>query len=206
MIYIFGLGNPGEEYKDSRHNAGRELLQYFAKKNNFPEFDMDKKSNSLISKSEIGKEKTALVLPETFMNRSGKSVAYFIKAPTGKKKEIKNLIVVYDDLDLPLGTIKISYNKSSGGHNGLESIIKAVKSLEFVRIRIGVSPTTPKGKIKKPGINLPSKQAEKKVIDFILSNFSPKEKESLKKVYKIASEALETIVSSGRERAMNVFN
>lgn len=199
MIYIFGLGNPGEEYKDGRHNAGRNMLEYFAKKNGFEDFAVDKKSNSLISKGQVGKEKVLLLLPETFMNRSGKSVSYFIKAPTGKKKEIKNLVVVYDDLDLPIGTIKISYNKSSGGHNGLESIIKAVKSKEFVRIRIGVAPTTPKGKIKKP-------EGEKKVIDFILGNWKPTEKETLKKVWKLGSEALETLISEGRERAMNSFN
>ncbi len=206
MIYIFGLGNPGREYKESRHNAGRNFLQYFAKKYDFLEWAMDKKSNSLIAKGQIGKEKISLVLPETFMNKSGKSVSYFIKTPTGKKKEIKNLVVVYDDLDLPIGKIKISYNKSSGGHNGLESVIRAVKSQEFVRIRIGVAPTTPKGKIKKPGADLPSKQAGKKVIDFILGDWKPTEKETLKKVYKVAFEALETIISSGRERAMNTFN
>ena len=206
MIYIFGLWNPGDEYKSSRHNAGRELLQYFAKKNDFSDFEMDKKSNSLISKGGVGKEKVILVLPETFMNRSGKSVSYFIKASTGKKKEIKNLVVVYDDIDLPLGTIKISYNKSSGGHNGLESVIKAIKSQEFMRIRIGVAPSTLKGKVKKPGADLPNKQAEKKVIDFILGNWKPTEKEALKKVFKTASEALETLISSGHERAMNQFN
>ena len=92
MIYIFGLGNPGEEYENSRHNAGRELLKYFSQKNDFGGFEMDKKSNSLVSKGEIEKEKVALVLPETFMNKSGKSVSYFVKPASIKNKEIKNLI------------------------------------------------------------------------------------------------------------------
>lgn len=206
MIYVFGLGNPGEEYKDTRHNVGRDILFYFAKKNGFPDFSYDKKSDSLVSKSQFNKEKITLVAPETFMNKSGKSVSYFLKPVTARKKEIKNLIVIYDDLDLPIGTIKISYNKSSGGHNGLESVIKAIKSQSFTRIRIGVSPTTSKGKIKKPGLDLPDKQAEKKVIDFILGKWKPFEKNLLEKVYKRASESIEIIIVSGHEKAMNIFN
>ena len=129
------------------------------------------------------------------MNHSGKAVAKFVKS----KKAAENLIVVYDDIDLPLGTIKISYNKGSGGHKGLESVVKALKTKEFVRIRIGISPATPTGKIKKP-------EGEKKVLDFILAKFKPAEKEILKKVFKNVSEALEILITNGRERAMNQFN
>lgn len=173
MFYIIGLGNPGEEYKDSRHNAGRQAIANLKSQN----------SNLKIIES-----------PE-FMNNSGKAVAKIIKS----KKMAENLIVVYDDIDLGLGTIKISYDKGSGGHRGLESIIKAVKTREFTRIRIGISPTTPKGKVKKP-------EGEQKVLDFILGNFSTSQKEILKKVFKTVSEAIVTIVEEGREKAMNVFN
>ncbi len=180
MFYIIGLGNPGEEYKDSRHNAGRQAIEQF--------------KNSKMENGKIAKKVKIIESPE-FMNNSGKAVAKIIKS----KKAAENLIVVYDDIDLGLGTIKISYDKGSGGHRGLESIIKAVKTREFTRIRIGISPTTPKGKIKKP-------EGEKKVLDFILGNFSTSQKESLKKVCKTVSEAITTIVEEGRERAMNVFN
>ena len=129
------------------------------------------------------------------MNHSGKFLVKFIKT----QKAAQKLIVVYDDLDLALGTFKISYNKSSGGHRGVESVIKSLKTEEFIRVRIGIAPTTPTGKIKKP-------KGEKAVLDFILSEFKPKETEILKKVFKKVSEAIVCIAEDGRERAMNVYN
>jgi peptidyl-tRNA hydrolase, PTH1 family len=175
MFYIVGLGNPGEEYINSRHNTGRMAVEFFAKKNN--------------------NKNVKTVLPDTFMNHSGKAVAKFIKS----KKAAQNLIVVHDDIDLPLGTMKISYNKGTAGHRGLDSIVKAVKTKEFVRIRIGISTATPKGKIKKP-------QGEKAVIDFILGKFKPAEMEIIKKTLKKSSQAIHTIITDGRDRAMNMFN
>ena len=175
MFYIIGLGNPGEEYKESRHNTGCMVVNFFAQNNE--------------------NKKVRIIYSDTFMNHSGKAVA---KAMVSKKS-FDNLIVVYDDIDLALGTIKISYNKSSGGHRGLESIIKTIGTKEFTRIRIGISPITPKGKLKKP-------QGEKAVLDFILGNFKLSEKEVLKKVFKKVSEALKLIVEEGRERAMNTYN
>jgi len=129
------------------------------------------------------------------MNHSGKAVAPFVKS----KKDLENLVVVYDDIDLPLGKIKISFNRSSGGHNGLQSIIKAVKSEEFVRIRIGVSPSTPSGKTKKP-------KGEQAVLKFLLGEFKKPELETLKKLSKKVSEAIEMIFAEGREKAMSLYN
>lgn len=129
------------------------------------------------------------------MNNSGRAVGKMIKS----KKAAEKLIVVYDDIDLPVGSLKISYNKSSGGHRGLESIIKTLKTQEFIRIRIGIAPTTPSGKLKKPS-------GEQKVLDFILGKFKPTEMEVLKKVFKKATEAIQTLVEEGREKAMNQFN
>ncbi len=175
MFYLVGLGNPGEEYEKSRHNAGRMAVYHASEK--------------------LKVRGVEILTPDTFMNRSGSFVAKHIKS----KKAALNLIVVYDDIDLALGSIKISFNKSSGGHNGLESVIKALKTREFIRLRIGIAPTTPTGKIKKPA-------GEQKVLDFLLSNFSPKEIETLKKVFKKTTEAILMIVEEGKERAMNVFN
>ncbi len=167
---------------------------------NFPEWEFDKKSKSQISKSKIGKEPATLILPETFMNKSGQAVSYFVKPKLKtSKKGLENLIVVHDDIDLPLGTLKISYNKGTGGHRGLDSVVKAVKTKEFVRIRIGISSATPSGKIKKP-------QGEKAVIDFILNKFKPAELEIIKKIFKKVSEAIQTLITDGRDRAMNMFN
>lgn len=190
MFYLIGLGNPGKEYETSRHNTGRMAVDYF-------------KSHTSPARQQGGNLKSAKIIESSeFMNNSGKAVAKFIKTNLSRAKAGKTaekLIVVYDDIDLPLGTMKISFNKGSGGHRGVESVIKAVKTREFTRIRIGIAPTTPGGKLKKP-------QGEKAVLDFILGNFKPKEMEILKQVFKKTSEAIQTIIEEGREKTMNEFN
>ncbi|MBI2673734.1 MAG: peptidyl-tRNA hydrolase [Candidatus Zambryskibacteria bacterium] len=160
MYIIVGLGNSGEEYARTRHNTGRMAADFIAGKI----------------------EGIRVVTPDTFMNNSGSAVA---KAMVGKSA--KKLIVIYDDLDLPLGAIKISYNRGSGGHKGVESIIKALKTKEFIRIRIGIDRNV---------------EVEK----YILSEFKKSEYEVLKKVFKRVQEAIETIVESGLTRAMTKFN
>ena len=162
MYIIVGLGNPGEEYAYTRHNTGRIVLDY-------------------ISKS--GKIDAKFVFPDTFMNKSGLAVAKVVKS----KKVAKKLIVVHDDLDLPLGALKISYNRGSGGHKGVESIIRALKTKGFIRIRIGIGR---KADVEK----------------HILGEFKKSEMEILKKVFKRASSAVSTIVKRGLEHAMNEFN
>lgn len=195
MAYIFvGLGNPGQEYEDTRHNTGRILVSLFGKAND-AEWKMDKKLNAQVAKIKIGKSPVTLVLPDTFMNNSGKSVKPLITSV----KSAEKLVVLYDDLDLPFGTNKISFNKSSGGHRGVESIIKNIKTEKFARIRVGISPTTPSGKIKKP-------KGEEAVTKVILGKFKPEELTALKKLSKKVNEALETFVSEGLEKAMTGFN
>lgn len=195
MILIVGLGNPGEEYKQSRHNTGRIILENIAKANDFSLWKNDMKLKSLKSSGEIGKEKFSFILPETFMNNSGVAVCQIID----DKKKLKNLIVVYDDIDLPLGSLKISFNRSSGGHNGLESIIKKVKSREFVRIRIGISPSSPSGKIRKP-------KGEEAMLKFLLGKYKEDELKELKKISKKVAEILEMISSEGKEKTMSIYN
>jgi PTH1 family peptidyl-tRNA hydrolase len=192
---IVGLGNPGEEYVDTRHNTGRMMLEYFAKQMKFSEWKEDKKSKSHLSRGLVGKTLVALVAPDTFMNKSGAAVSKFVKNP----KAAERMVVVYDDLDLPLGVMKLSFDRGSGGHKGIESIMRAVKTKKFVRIRVGVSPSTAAGNIRKP-------TGEKVVVNFILTRFKPHEMEELKQVFKKALHALEVIVSEGREKAMNQFN
>lgn len=206
MFYVIGLGNPGEEYEGTRHNVGRMVVQKLLKDLKVGNPDFNKKANSQVAEGKIKKEKVLFILPDTFMNKSGQAVSAFIKPKTGKDKSQQNLIVVHDDLDLPIGTLKISYNKGVGGHRGLDSVVKAVKTLEFVRVRVGISPMTSKGLAKKPGAGLSPKAAEKAVIDFILGKFKPKELEILKKVLGRASEAAQSIITDGRAKAMNVYN
>ena len=195
MLLITGLGNPGKEYEETRHNTGRIVLNFIAKANDFSEWKNDMKLKSLRVKGEIEGEKFDFLTPDTFMNNSGLAVCQIID----DKKKLKNLVVIYDDIDLPLGSLKISFNRSSGGHNGLESVIKKVKSREFVRIRIGVSPSTPTGKTKKP-------KGEDAVLKFLLGKFKEDELKEIKKLSKKISEILVILASGGKDKAMSVYN
>jgi len=152
-MFIIGLGNPGKEYENTPHNAGFEFLDYLALKNEFPAFKFDKYSNSLISK----KGNIILIKPQSFMNASGPSV----KEICGGRASA-DLIVVHDDIDLPLGSYKVSKNRGSAGHKGIESIISSLGTKDFTRIRIGVS------KEKKPDV---------------LRKFGKKDRESIESVF-----------------------
>lgn len=194
-MIIFGLGNPGKEYEISRHNTGRIVLENVAKANDFSDWKNDMKLKSLKSSGKVGGEKFDFILPETFMNNSAQAVAPLIDS----KKKLEKIVVIHDDIDLPLGSLKISFNKSSGGHNGVNSIIKKLKSQEFVRIRVGISPSTPTGKTKKP-------QGEEKVLKFLLGNFKEDELKIIKKLSKKITEALIVLSADGRNKAMSLFN
>lgn len=195
MIFIVGLGNPGKEYDGTRHNIGRAVVSSFARSRDLGEFLYDKKSNAEICAGKLKQEKITLILPDTFMNKSGNAVARFIKS----KKAAESLVVVHDDLDIPLGRLKISFNRSSGGHKGVESVIRAVKTEGFIRVRVGISKDAGKGKVKKP-------HGEKAIGDFILGKLKPIDEKEFKKIAKKAGDALEAIVLEGREKAMGTFN
>lgn len=196
MPYIIaGLGNPGEEYKNTRHNTGRIVLDKVRKHFEGDDFVFDKKINALVSEVKIGKEKVTLVAPETFMNNSGKALSLLVKTPKAAEK----LVVIYDDFSLPLGRMKISFNRSSGGHNGLESIIKNLKTEAFVRIRIGNAPSNAKGDARVP-------HGDEKIEKFILGDFKDEEIKVLNKVCKNAVEAVEITIKEGKEKAMSLFN
>lgn len=194
-FFIVGLGNPGEEYKETRHNIGRNAVFFAAKIFSFENFAENKKAAAHIAEGKIGKALVAAIVPDTYMNKSGNAVSRFVKS----KKAAENLVVLHDELDLPLGKIKISFGRGSGGHKGLESIMRALKTKDFVRVRIGISPSTPSGKLRKP-------QGEKEVIDFILGKFKKAEQEELRATFKKVSAAVETILTEGRAAAMNAFN
>jgi peptidyl-tRNA hydrolase, PTH1 family len=186
---IAGLGNPGGEYDGTRHNVGRDFLIALAKKEGAGEWKEDKKIHGQSLKGELFGKKTLLVLPDTYMNNSGRAFVSLV----GSKKQAEQLVVLQDELDLPLGVVKIAFGSSAGGHRGVDSIQRALKTKDFVRIRIGISPSTASGKIKKPD--------SKDVSDFVLGRFKPSEEEKLKKVRKTVFEALELMLTEGREVA-----
>jgi PTH1 family peptidyl-tRNA hydrolase len=195
MPYIIaGLGNPGEEYENTRHNTGRMMLDAVRKEHG-DEFAFNKKLNAHVAEGKIGKEKVTFVAPDTFMNNSGKTIVQLVKNPKAAEK----LIVIYDDFQLPIGRIRVSYNRSSGGHNGVESIIKSLKTEAFVRIRIGLMAENSKGSAKLI-------HGEEKIEKFILGKYKDAELKELKKIAKNVIQAVELIVQEGREKAMTIAN
>ncbi len=200
---IAGLGNPGQEYASTRHNTGRIMLEAIAKKFTFDAFKENIKLKALVAEGKVivgeGKEKkeekVTLVAPNNFMNRSGASLSPLITSV----KKAESLIVIYDDLDLPLGSLKISFNRSAGGHRGLENIISTLKTEAFIRVRVGIAPVTPSGKIKKP-------KGEDAVEKHIIGPFKKPELDIMKKLSKDVVAAVELIMSEGYTKAMGEYN
>lgn len=188
MILIAGLGNPGAKYSRTRHNVGFRVLDEFLKENNLLFFKLSKKFDSLISEGKIAGKKILLVKPQTFMNNSGKAIKALTKF---YKITSPGLVVIHDDIDLPLGKIKIVKGRGSAGHKGVESIIKELRTKNFVRFRIGIQPS--KGKPKDP---------EK----FVLEKSFKDEEKIVKKIIKKSCQALKTALTEGTEKAMTKFN
>jgi len=186
MFYLIGLGNPGKEYENTRHNTGRMVVEAFCRAQKFDDFGEDKKTQSLKTEGKISKEKITCLLPETFMNKSGSALKKIITSKKGAGK----MIVVHDDVDLALGKFKVSFGKGSAGHKGVESVMRAVKTKDFCRVRIGISPSTPKGSLKKP--------KGEKMMDFIVGKFKPAEEKILQKTIKGIVPEIEKIISRCR--------
>lgn len=206
MLLIIGLGNPGGEFEGTRHNLGREILEKFGKQEDFPEFRFEKKWNAQVSEGKVAKsrrevgiptslstkkkrasgEKVVLLLPDTFMNKSGSAVA-----PVARfyKTKPNDTYLVHDDADITLGRGKLSFGKRSAGHKGVESVMRALKTRDFWRFRIGIAGRR----------NIP---AEK----LVLKKFTPDEQSLIKKITKHTIEALHEAAEEGGERAMNVYN
>ncbi|MBP9710850.1 MAG: aminoacyl-tRNA hydrolase [Candidatus Pacebacteria bacterium] len=163
---LVGLGNPGSEYENTRHNVGREFLMDVA--DTLP-------------------KKAVLITPDTFMNNSGKAV----KPHVTSVKAAAQMVVLHDDLDLPLGTVKISFGRGSAGHKGVESVEKVVKTKNYVRFRIGISAEKKGGKVKKPDV---------------LGKFKGSEETELKKAKKSVKDGLALLMTEGLSRAMTEIN
>jgi peptidyl-tRNA hydrolase, PTH1 family len=187
MVIIIGLGNPGAQFKNTRHNVGFMAVDEFAKENNFPDFELKKKYEALISEEVLGDEKIILVKPQTFMNESGKAVHKITKPYTLTPKPL--LIVVHDDVDLPVGKIKIVKDRGSAGHKGVESIIKNIGNDNLIRIRVGIAD-----------------QKNVKAMKVVLKNFSKEEKMVLETTIKKTAEALGFLIKNGLNKAMNGYN
>ena len=197
MAYvILGLGNPGPEYRKTRHNAGRMVAELFAELEGLGEWKDKKIAEATVAEGVVDGEKVIVALPETYMNKSGKTALALVKSKAAAKK----LLVIRDDLDLPLGTLKMTtYGRGAGGHKGAESVMRTLKTKDFAQLKIGISGKTPKGKLKKVS-------GEEKVVKHVVGKFSPAEEVVLKKAFKKAAEATRCFVTEGIEKAMLVAN
>lgn len=185
MYLIVGLGNPGDKFEQSRHNIGFKAIDYLAGKLNVPLNKIGFKA--VYGSTIIGNEKVILAKPQTYMNLSGECIADFYNY---YKMELENIIVIYDDIDLKVGEIRIRARGSAGTHNGMKSIIYQLKSEQFPRVRIGVSP--------------PPEQWDLR--DYVLSRFGEDEKEGIEKGIKDAGEAAITIIKQDISTAQQLFN
>lgn len=183
-MVIVGLGNPGLKYKKTRHNVGFMFLDEVAKANKVT-FSLNKNLQCEIAELFIKNEKHLLIKPITFMNLSGDSV---YKVLNYYNIDVNDLIVIYDDMDLAVGQIRIRKNGSAGGHNGMKSIINNLSSQEFKRIRIGIG---------KPIYNS---------IDFVLGQFSKSEALMIQKSVEQAPNIIEDLVANGIDYIMNHYN
>jgi PTH1 family peptidyl-tRNA hydrolase len=193
MKLIVGLGNPKSGYSRNRHNIGFICLNYFARRN---AIRWDKKqANSRTGTGKINSDSVLLAKPQSYMNYSGHSVSRLVNK---FKTNINELIVIHDDLDLPLGRIRLRRGGSSGGHKGIDSIISELGIRDFVRIRVGIGrPLSGNGIALKDEVD---------IINFVLSDFTPDERNSIKKAITQVCEAITCILNEGLEAAMNRYN
>ena len=191
MKLIVGLGNPGKTYAHNRHNVGFRCLNYFARLHSIR---LDhRQCRARVGIGKVRGEKLLLAKPGTFVNLSGDSVACLVR-----KHDIplSDLLVIYDDLDLPLGKIRLRQNGSSGGHKGMNSIISALGSEDFPRIRVGIG---------RPQAEAQS-ISEDAIVNYVLNDFSPQEEAIMKPVIATVSEAIDYFLTQGIEAAMGKFN
>lgn len=171
-------------------------MELFAKKEGFPEFSLKKSAQAYMSENALDGEKVILAIPDVYMNHSGKSAAALVKSVSAAKK----MIVVRDDLDMPTGSIKMTvHGRGSGGHKGIESIMRALKTKEFVQIKIGISGATAKGNVKKP-------KGEEGVVKHVIGKFKPSEEAELKKTLQKACAGIRYFITDSLEKATLTVN
>ena len=216
-LLILGLGNPGEQYMGTPHNAGFLTIDKLLETYNL-KLETDSKTKSEIAETKIGKTKIILAEPQTFMNNSGTAAKVlvssfkfpsFAKVPTlrsglrppkgvgatADRQVSSSLWVIHDDIDLELGKIKIVRNRGSGGHKGVEDIIKKLKTKDFVRFRVGTRPK-----------RIPEKRSKQLMNKFVASEFTKSEQTLFKKAIKRATEAVLLAIEEGVEKSASIYN
>ncbi|MEI6627579.1 MAG: aminoacyl-tRNA hydrolase [bacterium] len=188
MKLVVGLGNPGKDFAKTWHNLGFIALDEFKKTINGSGFKLEKKFHAEISNGKIGDEKIVLAKPQTFMNESGQAVStitsYYKITPD-------NIIIIQDDIDLPLTKMRLSRDSSAGGHNGIKSIIEHLGTQNFIRIKLGIKT---------------NKTAIMGTINYVLASFNKTEEKIIREEIKKAASAATQIITDGLTSAMNQYN
>jgi PTH1 family peptidyl-tRNA hydrolase len=212
---IVGLGNPGEKYKMTRHNLGFRVIDKISENLNLPEAKQEAKFKADISEYRINNEKILFAKPQTFMNKSGQAVN---QISCFYKIKPENIWIIYDDMDLSLGKLKISFNKNSGGHKGVQSIIDRIGRKDFFRFRIGTKanlrlktqkfpPTADPLKAEKLQFKTQNyEQAKCKLENFVLGKFSDEEEKIIQKAIKKTALAIEAALKENIEKAISKLN
>jgi len=182
MKLVVGLGNPDKKYENTRHNCGFMALDYYATKNNLT---YKKKYDSFYAENIVNNEKIILVKPLTYMNLSGNAVRKFVNF---YNIELENILVIYDDVDFELGKFKIKRAGSSGGHNGINSIINVLGTKNIQRIRIGISKT------------------KEELISYVLGNFSKEENQKINEIMPIISNIIDDFSNNDINKLMEKYN
>lgn len=188
---IIGLGNPGEEYAGTRHNAGADAVRLAVKRAGLA-FSAKSKLFADVAEGRISGRKTILASPTTFMNQSGKAAAAltrFFRIPAGRA------VIVHDDMDLPFSAVKIVFGRGSGGHKGVESVFRALKTKDITRVRVG---TMGAGRSQKPG--------RRELENIVVKRMTADERQQLARGVRKAADAVAAIAAEGTERTMNAFN
>ncbi|MFO0840271.1 MAG: aminoacyl-tRNA hydrolase [Phycisphaerae bacterium] len=186
MKLIAGLGNPGRQYQGSRHNLGFEVLDALARRWRVDMTRFVERFEGLLGEAQAGEQRVLLLKPATYMNLSGRSVA---AAARFYKIEPCDVLVVYDELDLPVGGVRIRASGSAGGHKGMEDVLRHLGTLDVPRIRIGI------GKVHRAG-----------TVEHVLGGFAPDERDAVAQAIQTADAAAECWVREGIDAAMNKFN
>jgi PTH1 family peptidyl-tRNA hydrolase len=187
-MFIVGLGNPGAEYERTRHNLGFMLVDLIARE---AQAQVRRKDcRALVGRAELEGRKVELVKPQTYMNLSGEAVACLVAKQESRDAAAREMVVISDDLALPFGTIRLRRRGSAGGHNGLKSIIAALRTDEFIRLRIGIQPEHPVGDTKS----------------FVLDEFSRDERAALEEILERSAAALRAVLRDGIDKAMAQYN
>jgi len=190
MNLVVGLGNPEKKYQKTRHNIGFIVIDrlFASESGEFEKFKASKKIKAEVAKGKYVEEEVILAKPQTFMNKSGEAVAKLVKY---YKADLHNLVVIHDDIDLPLGKIRISQTASSAGQKGVQDIIDKLGSNEFIRLRIGIKSDL---------------QGQIPTEDFVLQKFDKTEQKNIDENLNLILEALDVILTQGPTEAMNLFN